>query len=128
MAHSIAAAVPKRINWRVSNALLPSRSWYIARVQIQFSATEAKAATDMNSSQCNQILGNAPSVVSRPHTRLPGPARLRTEATATVRQADPAKDAFQLLSLRNSDWSAFKTSHKAGGASSLKTRASIKFL
>src|SRR6266480_1246522 len=74
-----------------------------------------------------QIFPSTSDVLSPPARRLPDPARLGVEASALLRHADPARDTSHFSSVRKVDESAVNASQSAGGASSLKTLASIVF-
>src|SRR5438105_825276 len=102
---------------RSTSSCLIQRSSVIAR----------RTARIANASHVFQIFGNASKIVSPPARRLPAPGLRGIEASAQLRHEDPAIDASHLSFVRSVEESATNKSHSAGGASSLKTRASILF-
>ena len=98
-----------------------SRSRHLAAAKVR------RIARIPNTSQVRQTLGNTSNVLSPPARRFPGPGCLGTKASVQLRHEEPASEDSQLPSVRRVDESAVKVSQSAGGASSLKTLASIVF-
>ena len=84
-------------------------------------------ARTANNVHARQTLESTSDVFSPPKRRLPGPACFGVEVSALLRHADPASEVSHLSSVRNVAESAVNLSQSAGGASSLKTLASIVF-
>src|SRR5438132_13173675 len=74
--------------------------------------TEAIAARTIHNGQSFCIASN---VSSPPAMELPGPGLFASDASAALRQEEPANDASQLLSLRKCNGSVVKVSQSDGG-------------
>src|SRR6266849_261134 len=98
-----------------------SRSSHLAAAKVR------RTARIPNTIHVRQILGNTSNIFSPPARRFPGPGYRGTEASALLRHEEPASDDSHSPSVRNVEESAVNASQSAGGASSLKTLASIVF-
>jgi len=77
--------------------------------------------------QARQTFGSTSKIFSPPARRLPGRGYRGTEAGVQLRHEEPASEDSHLPSVRKVEESVVNASQKAGGASSLKTLASIVF-
>jgi hypothetical protein len=77
--------------------------------------------------QARQTFGNTLKIFSPPARRLPGRGYRGTEAGVQLRHEEPASEDSHLPSVRKVEESVVNASQNAGGASSLKTLASIVF-
>src|SRR4029077_3392077 len=97
------------------------------RLSHQFPPTQKTRATAPNSSQSGQPLVRLLIVRSLLSIEFPGLGNLGKAAGAAARQAEPANEAIQILSLRSESRMEVSDNHKAGGPLSLNILASIRF-
>ncbi len=112
---------------RRENSALPTFDSAVIRGNHQPAAIVRRIARTANAVHARQILGSTSNILSPPARRLPGPARLGVEASALLRQVEPARETSHFSSVRKVDEFTVNVSQSAGGASSLKTLASIVF-
>src|SRR5881394_3868695 len=110
---------------RRENLASPPFDFAVIRADHQPAAIVKRTATTANTVHVRQILASTSSILSPPARRLPGPARLGVEASALLRQVEPARETSHFSSVRKVDEFTVNVSQSAGGASSLKTLASI---
>ena len=99
----------------------------VSRSSQLVAAKVRRAAKIPNAIHVRQILGSTSNVFSPPARRFPGPGYRGTEASAQLRHEEPPSEDSHSPSVRNVEESAVNASQSAGGASSLKTLASIVF-
>ena len=112
---------------RRENSALPPFGLAVIRANHQPAANVRRTARTENAVHARQICGSTSDIFSPPARRLPGAGRFGVEASAPLRHVDPASDTSHRSSVRKVDESAVNVSQSAGGASSLKTLASIVF-
>ena len=112
---------------RRENLASPPFDFAVIRANHQPAAIVRRTATTANTVHVRQILASTSSILSPPARRFPGPGCRGAEASAQWRQEEPASEDSQLPSDRTLADSAITASQSAGGASSLKTLASIVF-